>query len=449
MFIDAEEKKSILVIDPDPHLRNHLDEMFNGSSHASLKGSEDTLSYIFDGCSQSDEAIQKIQLSIDEDSPYELVFIESQIENGCGLALISQLWHADPDLHVVLCSSDPNLSWQTIDENLGESDQLLILQKPFSDLELRQIVHAIIRKSQLNKQSQNVMKFMELQIDERTKEIEEANQNLLQSEKMASIGQLAAGVAHEINNPLGYIYSNLNPLKQYIADLIDIADSADNLAGLCQSDHPVVLAFEQLKKRIDLDFLKNDIKDLVDESLEGSERAKQIVQDLRDFSRLDRKDREPFDLEAGLDATLNIVSNEVKYKAKVIKEYAGLRPVECIGAQLNQVFMNLLVNAAQAIDNFGQITIRTGYENNGWLWVEIEDDGKGMNDETKAKIFDPFFTTKPVGKGTGLGLSLSYKMVANNNGKIDVDSTPGIGTRFRISLPIDSNTASASETGEP
>lgn len=274
------------------------------------------------------------------------------------------------------------------------------------------------------------------QLAELNRQLTETQAYLVQSEKMASIGQLAAGVAHEINNPLGYIHSNLNSLKQYVADLIDIADAAEKLSSLCLPEEPEVQAFGQLKKRIGLDFLKEDINNLVTESLEGSERAKHIVQDLRDFSRLDKKERSPFDIEAGLDATLNIVNNEIKYKAKIIKEYTGLKPVDCVGAQLNQVFMNLLVNAAQAIEGFGQITIRTGQTEDDWLWVEIEDNGKGMTEETKAKIFDPFFTTKPVGKGTGLGLSLSYKMVTHNNGKIEVESTPGVGTTFRISLPL-------------
>lgn len=267
-------------------------------------------------------------------------------------------------------------------------------------------------------------------------QLQEAQTHLIQSEKMASIGQLAAGVAHEINNPLGYIYSNLNNLKQYIQDLVQAAELAERLSQQLPTDNADVVSFNQFKQTVDLNFLKEDALDLVEESLEGASRARKIVQDLRDFSRIDKQERALFDLEAGMDATLNIVNNELKYKAEIVKEYAGLKPFECVGAQLNQVFMNLLVNAAQAIDEFGKITIRTGYQDADWLWVEIQDTGKGMSEATKVKIFDPFFTTKPVGQGTGLGLSLSYKIIKDHQGRIEVDSQPGEGSRFRLYLPV-------------
>jgi len=291
-----------------------------------------------------------------------------------------------------------------------------------------------------------IEKNQQIQLNQKLKETQA---HLVQSEKMVSIGLLAAGVAHEINNPLGYIYSNLNSLKQYIQDLTQVSDIAERLAEQLPADHPETQAFNRLKQAIDLDFLKSDAADLVLESLEGAMRAKKIVQDLRDFSRIDKQDREMFDLEAGMDATLNIVNNELKYKAQVVKEYGGIKPFECVGAQLNQVFMNLLVNAAQAIEEFGKITVRTGYKNADWVWVEIEDTGKGMSEEVKAKIFDPFFTTKPVGKGTGLGLSLSYKIIQDHHGNIDVQSVPGQGTKFVIYLPIHPHADELSTNRQP
>lgn len=297
---------------------------------------------------------------------------------------------------------------------------------------------------------------LEILVDQRTQQLREVNQHLedeknqqvalnqqlkevqshlVQSEKMASLGQLAAGVAHEINNPLGYIYSNLNTLKQYIQDLLDIVESGQRLADHLPANSPAVVEFQQLQKSADLDFMKSDIPDLVQEAMEGATRAKKIVQDLRDFSRIDKQDKSPFDLEAGIDATLNIVNNEIKYKAEVVKEYAGVSPFACVGSQINQVILNLLVNAAQAIEEFGKIYIRTGYEPN-WVWFEVEDTGKGIPTDIQSKIFDPFFTTKPVGKGTGLGLSLSYKIIQDHHGKVDLQSSVGNGTKFRVSLPI-------------
>lgn len=267
-------------------------------------------------------------------------------------------------------------------------------------------------------------------------QLKETQTHLVQAEKMASIGQLAAGIAHEINNPLGYINSNLSSLKQYTQTMIETITIAEILSQQLPATHPAVQRFKQLQKNNDLNFLKTDLPDLVNESIEGVTRTKKIVQDLRDFSRIDKPELDLFDIEAGLDATLNIVHNELKYKAQVIKEYAGLQAFECVGAQLNQVFLNLLVNAAQAIEDFGKIYVRTGYLDAKWLWIEIEDTGKGIPEEIQAKIFDPFFTTKPVGKGTGLGLSLSYQIVQKHHGRIELDSTLGKGSRFRIIFPI-------------
>lgn len=285
---------------------------------------------------------------------------------------------------------------------------------------------------QIANQTLQVEKNQQISLNQQLKE---AQSHLIQSEKMASIGQLAAGVAHEINNPLGYIYSNLNTLQQYLKDLLKVADAADQMAAQLPPDNLAGKGFRHLQKAIDLNFIEQDLPELVTEALEGAIRAKKIVQDLRDFSRIDKQERALFDLEAGLDATLNIVNNELKFKAEIIKEYAGIKPFPSVGAQLNQVFMNLLVNAAQAIEEFGKITIRTGYQDADWLWVEIADTGHGIPDNIKAQIFDPFFTTKPVGKGTGLGLSLSYKIIQDHGGRIDLQSEAGKGSTFRIYLP--------------
>jgi two-component system, NtrC family, sensor kinase len=277
---------------------------------------------------------------------------------------------------------------------------------------------------------------LELAVQARTMKLQEAQGQLVQSEKMASIGQLAAGVAHEINNPLGYINSNLNTLQQYLTDLARVTDMAKRLAEALPADNPLATEFAELKKELDLDFMQDDLQDLVQESIEGATRAKKIVQDLRNFSRINTQEREMFDIEKGIDATLNIVRNELKYKAEIHKEYGGLQPYECIGSQLNQIFMNLMVNAAHAIEEFGKITLRTGYKGDEALWVEVEDTGKGIPEELKSKIFDPFFTTKPVGEGTGLGLSLTYKIIKDHGGEIELDSVPGKGTRFRIYFPL-------------
>lgn len=266
--------------------------------------------------------------------------------------------------------------------------------------------------------------------------LSEAQAKLIQSERLASIGQLAAGVAHEINNPIGYIFSNFGSLEKYVQQLFQML-AAYEAAEASLADPAVATQIAALRKALDLAFLKEDIPSLMAESREGIERVRKIVQDLKDFSRIDaRQEWEWADLHRGIDSTLNIVNNEIKYKADVVKQYAALPEVQCLPSELNQVFLNLLVNAAQAIGaERGTITVRTGVLG-AEVWIEVEDTGSGIAAEDLPRIFDPFFTTKPVGKGTGLGLSLAYGTLKKHNGRIEVHSQKGVGSRFRISLPI-------------
>ncbi len=266
-------------------------------------------------------------------------------------------------------------------------------------------------------------------------DLKAAQNQLLQSEKMASIGQLAAGVAHEINNPIGYVHSNLGTLEKYILDLFSVLAAFEAAEGDFPPDSASLARIRAYKETLDLPFLREDIPILMAESREGITRVKKIVQDLKDFSHVDEAEWQWCDLHRGLDSTLNIVWNELKYKAEVIKEYGVLPEIECIPSQLNQVFMNLLVNAGHAIESHGAITIRTGREGDE-VWVEVADSGKGIAPEHLARIFDPFFTTKPVGQGTGLGLSLSYGIVKKHHGRIEVESAAGKGTTFRVWLPV-------------
>jgi PAS domain S-box-containing protein len=264
------------------------------------------------------------------------------------------------------------------------------------------------------------------------KKLEEAHNQLLQSEKMASIGQLAAGVAHEINNPVGFVSSNLGTLQRYVANLLKLLAAYELVEGSLADS--VLQEINQVKKEIDATYLREDIGNLLTESLGGLQRVKRIVQDLKDFSHVDESEWQKADLEQGLDSTLNVVWNELKYKAKVVKEYRNIPQIECFAPQLNQVFMNLLINAVHSITDQGQITIRTGYDDEN-IWVEVEDTGKGIKPEHMDRIFEPFFTTKPVGKGTGLGLSLSYGIVHKHGGRIEVKSELGKGSVFRVVLP--------------
>lgn len=260
-----------------------------------------------------------------------------------------------------------------------------------------------------------------------SEKLEQANRQLVQSEKMAAIGQLAAGVAHEINNPVGYVYSNLQSLQTYLADLFRLTDAVETAQSVDD--------LRQIRKSIDYDYLRSDLDDLIKESREGIERVKVIIAAMKDFSHIEEEEFRPADIHSGFDTTLNVVNNELKYKAEVIRDYGDLPEVECILSQINQVIMNLLVNAAHAMESAGTITLRTRQEDDSVV-IQVSDTGKGIEQAHLNRIFEPFFTTKPVGKGTGLGLSLSFNIIEKHHGQISVESTPGQGTTFTIRLPI-------------
>lgn len=258
---------------------------------------------------------------------------------------------------------------------------------------------------------------------------------MVQREKMASLGQLAAGMAHEINNPMGFIASNLLSLSRYAQKIVDYLLEERTLLGREAVGEETTAALEHLRKKMKIDYVLKDIVDLVEESLEGADRVKKIVQDLKSYSRKDGEERQSADLIQCLESTINVVWNEIKYKATVEKDYGDIPLTLCHPQALNQVFMNLLVNAAQAIEVQGTIRIRTWYEDET-IFVSIADSGQGIPAENLSRLFEPFFTTKEVGKGTGLGLSVSYDIVKKHDGEIRVGSAPGQGSTFTVVIPV-------------
>jgi signal transduction histidine kinase len=258
---------------------------------------------------------------------------------------------------------------------------------------------------------------------------------LLHAENLASIGFLVAGVAHEINNPIGFVSSNLGTLDGYTKVLLDIALEFESwlAAGAPQGS-----ALKELKLRLDttdLHFMRDDLFSLIKESRDGLERVSKIVADLRSFARHDSTELELADINTGLESSLNIVSNELQHKAKVVRDFGQLPPVRCNLGNINRVFMNLLVNAAHSMGEQGIITITTRHEGD-WVTVAVADTGSGIPAESLHRIFDPFYTTKPVGKGKGLGLSLSWGIARNHGGRLEVISNPGAGSTFTLYLPV-------------
>jgi two-component system NtrC family sensor kinase len=260
-------------------------------------------------------------------------------------------------------------------------------------------------------------------------EIRETQQKLVQSAKLLSLGQLVAGIAHELNNPIGFIYSNMKHLKDYSIKILQMAEIAEK--------NPQKM--EEFKKQIDLDFIKEDMQKLISSCEEGARRTREIVVGLRNFSRLDEGKFQTFNLNESLDICLNFISGEIKNRISVVKNYSKLPLFYGQPTQIHQVFINILMNAAQAIKLNGNIWISTALQKQAdkdWFTICIKDDGQGISSENLDKVFDPFFSTKEVGKGTGLGLSISYGIIQNHKGEIKVQSTMGVGTEFTIWLPL-------------
>lgn len=291
----------------------------------------------------------------------------------------------------------------------------------------------------------HVNENLEHLVENRTKELKDSQAQLIQSEKMASLGQMVAGLAHEINTPLGFVQNNVYELKSVQQELLElterfvkthkafISNDLENLEKLLTENQAVV-------EKLNMEFFK-EASQLFDESNEGLERIKDLIVNLKNFSRLDEADMKDTDINDSLDTTLKIAHNFLKHRVTVVKEYGNLPIVKCYPSQLNQVFLNLITNAAQACERpndpsaKGVVTIRSAY-NEGKVLIDVADNGVGIAPENLNKIFEPFFTTKPVGSGTGLGLSIVYKIIKQHNGKISVDSVVGKGTTFRIELPL-------------
>lgn len=299
---------------------------------------------------------------------------------------------------------------------------------------------------------QNII--LEVKVEERTRELNQSNidlnnalddlknaqTKLVDAEKMASLGQLTAGIAHEINNPINFVSSNIRPLRRDIDDIIDLLNKIENIIQEKSLENEFEEA-KKFKKEIDYDYLIHEIDVLLKGMSDGAGRTVEIVKGLKSFSRLDESDLKFANVNEGLDSTIIILNSTFKGKVAVVKEFGDIPEIECFAGKLNQVFMNIINNAAQAVitshenDNDGRVVIKT-YSENDFVKISISDNGTGMPEEVKQKIFEPFFTTKKAGEGTGLGLSIVYSIIELHKGTIEVNSELGKGTEFLITLPI-------------
>jgi len=306
---------------------------------------------------------------------------------------------------------------------------------------------SVLNQMRINvKQSQDEIikqnRQLDLRVVERSEELKEANKELIethskliQSDKMAAIGQLSAGVAHEINNPIGYVTSNIALLDEWLEVLLALIEFHDKLIEQSTSEE-LSIKIANKKVALDFDYIQSELPSLMSGTKDGLDRVCAIVSDLKEFAHISESTWHETDLLAGLRSTLNIVSNEIKYKAEIILDLMPMADVSCIPQEINQVFLNIIINAGQAIKEKGTITIRSKQVDDTWVCISISDSGEGIPKDKLARIFDPFYTSKPVGVGTGLGLSVSYGIIQSHQGRIEVESIENKGTCFHIWLPI-------------
>lgn len=448
VLVNDESKSSLELDDMEAAL-------FGGNESGDTPVSRQANGFELVSAYQGQEAAALVKQSLVEGKPYALAFVDIRMPPGWdGVETIQRLWEIDPRLNTVVCTAYSDYSWDEIIDKLNNEDRMLILKKPFEHIEVLQMANAMVSKWNLSRQAEMKTKSLariiekrtakvneqKQQLEEKVRQIEDTRLQLIQSEKMASIGQLAAGIAHEINNPVGFISSNLGSLSEYITDIKQVITKQNECVELHQNNDqqaaPATLELDSLKQQVGLDFILSDIDQLLKDSIDGTVRVKDIVADLSKFSHVNSPDLLEEDLNKLLEQTVNVVWNEIKYKAEINNELSDIPRVLCHGGKMAQVFLNLLINASHAIKSKGIITLRSGLDGK-IVWLEVADNGSGIPQENLIKIFDPFFTTKAVGSGTGLGLHVVQSVIESHGGTITVNSETGIGTTFRVALPKD------------
>ncbi|ATB30072.1 hybrid sensor histidine kinase/response regulator [Melittangium boletus] len=376
-----------------------------------------------DSAHQGEEGVARVKAAMAEGRPYALAFVDIRMPPGIdGVETALRLWKEDEDLQVVLCSAYSDYSWEEMTQRLGVSQRLLILRKPFDNIEVRQLAHALTEKWALLRQSHRRMEDLTREVQEWTQELAIANDRLrkemedraklevrlVQAQRLEALGRLTAGLAHEINNPLSVIMASVGFMRSELEEHTKGGRSLDS----------------------------SELSEVCSDALIGAERILRIVNDFRLFSRLDSEPQKLVDLREVLDHALSGASYNLG-KAQVVRDFQDVPPVWGSEQGLEQVFMGLLNNAGYATKGGEdpRVSVIARQREEGWVMVEVRDNGVGIAPEHLGRIFDPFFTTKPPGTGTGLGLSICYGIVSGLGGAIEVDSTPGKGSTFRVKLP--------------
>ncbi len=415
--------RRILVVDDNRVIHQDFRKILAPSGSEALDAMEANLfgkqqtdaefpGFDMDSAYQGEEALQMAQTARQQGRPYAVAFIDIRMPPGMdGVETTAKLWKDDPDLQVVLCSAYADYSWEEMMGKLGLSQRLLILRKPFDGIEVRQLAYALTDKWELLRSNRLHMADLARAVEERTHQLTAANARLVESQRLQALGRLAAGLAHEINNPLGYILNNLTFLRSQLES--DVSR----------------LGPQDVQK----------LREVCAESFDSAERIRRIIQNIKLFSRLDDAPRTRVNLPEVLELALNEVRPLLAPGVMLVRDFQATPPVFASENGLQQVFFGLLANAAQAIKEGEPATPRlrvaTSVQEDGRIAVEIQDNGKGISPEHLPRIFEPFFTTKRQGTTTGLGLSVCYGISLGLGGEITADSTLGQGATFRVLLP--------------
>ena len=467
----------LLIVDDNRDIHNDIRKILTSSTSLSvlndieaelfddmdIKGDPANTSFEIASAYQGEEAAILVRESVAEGRPFSVAFVDMRMPPGWdGLQTIEHIFQDDPNIQVVICSAYSDQDWCDIVERLGTNDRLLVLKKPFDNVEINQMAHALSHKWTLQQAARQQLNNLDALIKQRTQALEESHQQLkaemivrerveteLQlAQKLEAIGQMAAGIAHEINTPTQFVGDNTRFMQTSFNDITQLLNAYQQLVKKIQADPATDKAMTDIKaiiEDIDLDYLLDEVPNAIQQALDGVGRISNIVKAMKEFSHPGSAQKELVDINKAIANTITVSSNEWKYVAEIKTDFDPELPlVECLQGELNQTILNLIVNAAHAIadviDNKqcekGLITISTKKIEDK-CQITISDTGSGIPAEIRSKIFDPFFTTKEVGKGTGQGLSIAYSVVVDKHqGSICVDSEPGAGTTFTILIPI-------------
>jgi len=456
------------VIDDDPGVRDAFKEILTSSPTsgiaergAALFGEEtpspaSCSSQVYDLtlAENGQQGVEEVARSLAQDQPFAVAFIDMNMPGIDGAETSRRIWASDPQIKIVIVTAFSEYRPCDI-INITQRDDIFYLRKPFNSEEIKQFANALTNSWNTERERE----ILAGRLEAVNAELEDVNKNLqqkvkeqtallIQSEKMSSLGVLAAGVAHEINNPISFVHGNLDAIRKYSASIKKLLQKYSSLEqSVLQGKNPelqsAISEIRDFRERHKIDFILEDIVSLADESLEGTQRVGDIVKELRGFSHVNDAAPQPTDVNETIEKALNMIGGKLNPKTEIVKAYGQLPPVTCYTQKLGQVFINILMNAAQAVGDNGVINIATRQlisakeREPSKVEIRITDNGHGIPGREIPKVFDPFFTTKPVGEGTGLGLSISYDIVKSHGGEMVIDSPENEGATVRVVLPMD------------